>query len=452
MGIVCQASKQEFRDFMELAFIGTGYVGLVTGVMMSHIGHDVTCIDVNQEKIDLLNNGKSPIYENELDNYLSKQNKSGKLHFTDKFDSKLAKQDAVFITVGTPSDKNGNADLSYVYNSIDRVLEFISGRCILVIKSTVPPGTTKEIQNYVREKGKSNPIANNPEFLREGSAVYDFLNPDRIVVGVESTEASSALKDIYAPMTKEGVKLVSTDFATSELIKYASNTFLANKIAFINEMSDICEHINANIKDLSYGLGLDKRIGDSFLNAGPGFGGSCFPKDILALQSLTNNLESRSLILDAVVKANSERPANILQRIDKLVGGLNQKTVAVLGLTYKAGTDDLRSSPALEMIKLLKDTGAIIQAYDPMGGKNAKQHILDSEIKQSALDACKNADFILCLTEWSEFNELNFDSIKDVLKGTTLIDLRNFLDQKKITNAGLKYYTIGVNLSNGKTY
>lgn len=437
---------------MKLAFIGTGYVGLVTGVMMSHIGHEITCIDIDQEKINSLNNGKSPIYEANLDEYISKQIKSRTLQFNSNFDEHLRKQDAIFITVGTPSSQEGNADLSHVYNSLDHILEFIDDKCIIIIKSTVPPGTTKDIQNYIRKKGKNNHVANNPEFLREGNAVYDFLNPDRIVIGAESSEAKTTLEKIYTPMTQQGITLVTTDFTTSELIKYAANTFLANKIAFINEMADICENINANVKDLSYGLGLDQRIGGAFLNAGPGFGGSCFPKDILALQSLTNNLETRSLILDAVINANSQRPASILKRIEKLAGGLNTKTVAVLGLTYKAGTDDLRSSPALEMIKLLKEQGAIIQAYDPMGRDNARNHMQNDEIKSSAIDACRGADITLILTEWDEFQNLNFDAIKQVLHGVKLIDLRNFLDQNKVIDAGLEYYTIGLNLSSCNAY
>lgn len=436
---------------MNLAFIGTGYVGLVTGVMMSHIGHNVTCIDIDQKKIDLLNSGKSPIYEPGLEDYLSICTQSGRLQFDCGYSSNLSEQDAVFITVGTPAGQGGNADLSYVYDSLDQILELISYKCIIVLKSTVPPGTTKEIENYVRKKGKSNYVTNNPEFLREGNAVYDFLNPDRIVIGTNSEESSSILEQIYLPMTKQGVKLVVTDFTTSELIKYASNTFLANKIAFINEMADICENIDANVQDLSFGLGLDQRIGSAFLNAGPGFGGSCFPKDILALQALTDKLNTRSLILDAVVRANSERPANILARIDRLAGGLSNKVIAVLGLTYKAGTDDLRSSPALEMINLLKESGAIIQAYDPMGGENARQYLTDNEIKQSAIEACKGANIVLFLTEWDEFAELDFDAVKNTLQENKIIDLRNFLDRKKVTNAGLEYYTIGRNLSNGQS-
>ena len=436
---------------MNLAFIGTGYVGLVTGVMMSHIGHNVTCIDIDQKKIDLLNSGKSPIYEPGLENYLSSYTQSGRLQFDYGYSSNLSKQDAVFITVGTPAGQDGNANLSYVYDSLDQILELISDKCIIVLKSTIPPGTTKEIENYVRKQGKSNYVTNNPEFLREGNAVYDFLNPDRIVIGTNSEESSSILEQIYLPMTKQGVKLVATDFTTSELIKYASNTFLANKIAFINEMADICENIDANVQDLSFGLGLDQRIGSAFLNAGPGFGGSCFPKDILALQALTDKLNTRSLILDAVVRANSERPTNILARIDRLAGGLSNKVIAVLGLTYKAGTDDLRSSPALEMINLLKESGAIIQAYDPMGGKNAKKYLTDSEIKQSTINACKGANMALFLTEWDEFAELDFDAVKNTLQENKIIDLRNFLDRKKVTNAGLEYYTIGRNLSNGQS-
>lgn len=432
---------------MKLTFIGTGYVGLVTGVMMSHIGHDVTCIDINRQKIDLLKSGKSPIYEAGIEDYLSKNIQAGRLHFTHEFNQDLAQQDAIFITVGTPSGKDGSADLSYVYDSIDRILEFIKEQCVIILKSTVPPGTTKEVQHYVRSKGKNNPVANNPEFLREGNAVYDFLYPDRIVIGVDSPQTTLVLEDIYKPMTDQSIALVSTDFTTSELIKYASNTFLANKIAFINEMADICEHVNANVKDLSHGLGLDKRIGGAFLNAGPGFGGSCFPKDILALQALTDKLETRSLILDAVVQANSQRPSNILQKIDKLIGGLSKKTIAVLGLTYKAGTDDLRSSPALEMINLLKDSGAIIQAYDPMGNANAREYLSEEEIKPSALEACKRADIVLCLTEWEEFKELDFVAIKNLLQDNKLIDLRNFIDKNRVENAGLEYYTIGLNLS-----
>lgn len=432
---------------MKLAFIGTGYVGLVSGVMLSHLGHDVTCIDLVQEKINQLKQNLSPIYEHSLEKYIEKCATAHKLHFNCGYDKKLADQDAVFITVGTPPKSDGHADLSYVYAALDQLLEFISENCVIVLKSTVPPGTSRQMQEYIAKKGRGNKVASNPEFLREGSAVYDFLNPERIVIGAGSDLAFTCMRAIYKRFDDQGVPIVETDFTTSEMIKYASNTFLANKIAFINEMADLCEKMGANVKELSHAIGLDSRIGAAFLKAGPGFGGSCFPKDILALQALTKQVGSQSLILDAIIEANSKRPGVIIEKIEKIVGTLAGKLVAVYGLTYKAGTDDLRSSPAIELIAKLKAKGAQIQAYDPMGNENAAAVLAPEEICADAYLATEGADFAICATEWPEFKDLDFGRIYNNLNQPVLIDLRNFLDHKKVENAGISCYVVGLNLS-----
>lgn len=351
---------------MNITFIGTGYVGLVSGVMLSYLGHNVICLDNDNSKITKLKSGILPIYEPELDKYLLESVQSGKLKFTDKYNQELQNSDAVFITVGTPPLPSGEADLSYIFSAIDNLCPWIKSDCLIVIKSTVPPTTCNQVINYLKEKNYNFPIASNPEFLREGSAINDFLNPDRILIGINSKFTEDLLREIYQPLTNKNISLIITDLVTSELSKYASNSFLATKIAFINEMANLCEKIGANVKDLSSAMGLDKRIGKEFLSPGPGFGGSCFPKDLLALKQIAKNYQVDCKIVNSVIESNSQRSYDIVERIFHIMknNSIDTQTLSILGLTFKAGTDDIRFSPAIEIIKILLDKGISISTYD----------------------------------------------------------------------------------------
>ncbi|MFV9936292.1 MAG: UDP-glucose/GDP-mannose dehydrogenase family protein [Rickettsia endosymbiont of Haemaphysalis japonica] len=429
---------------MNITFIGSGYVGLVSGIIMGYLGHNVTCLDNDEVKISKLNKQILPIYEAKLDEYLKQALESDRLKFTNIYNNELQNADAIFITVGTPSQWWGAADLKYVYDAIDEVFEHINQDCLIVIKSTVPPGSCSNIIAYLKSRGLSFNVASNPEFLSEGSAVEDFLYPDRIVIGVNNKESEEILRKIYAPL--QGTKFVVTDLVTSELIKYASNSFLATKIAFINEMADLCEKIGGNIKDLSKGVGLDQRIGQNFLNAGPGFGGSCFPKDILALNNLVENHHIDCRILKAVIKSNKQRPSNMVDKIATLLDGdLKGKNIAILGLTYKAGTDDVRASPAIAIVKILLNKDVYVKAFDPIGLENAKKNLEHKHLLylDSAVDACKSVDIIVIATEWSEFKELNWQEIYDLVKSPIIIDLRNILDNEAMKKIGFRYYAVG---------
>jgi UDPglucose 6-dehydrogenase len=429
---------------MKISFIGTGYVGLVSGVMMSHLGHEIICLDVDQNKISKLKNKQTPIYEPGLNEYIEKYGNSKRLNFVHGYNEAIEDSDCLFITVGTPPKENGDADLSGIFKAIDSASQYINSDCVIVIKSTVPPGTCQQVKDYMKQKGKDIHIVSNPEFLREGNAVKDFIEPDRIVIGTDSQHALEVMRQVYKPLTDQGIPLVTTDLNTSELIKYASNTFLANKIAFINEMADLCEIIGADIATLSEGIGLDKRIGKDFLQAGPGFGGSCFPKDILALQQLTKKLDSDFLILDAIIKANQNRPHSITRKISSLFGGdLKGKKLAILGLTYKAGTDDLRSSPAIDLIKLLQKEGAIITAYDPQGMVHVPQYFDHLDCANSIEEAVKDSSAIVIATEWPEFKKMDLQKIKGLVKDTNIIDLRNIFSPKTVKSFNFKYYSIG---------
>ncbi|ADE30344.1 UDP-glucose dehydrogenase family protein [Rickettsia prowazekii] len=431
---------------MNITFIGSGYVGLVSGIIMGYLGHNVTCLDNDDVKISKLNKKILPIYEAKLDEYLKHALESDRLKFTNIYSNEFRNFDAIFITVGTPSKELGEADLKYVYDAVDKVSKHINKDCLIVIKSTVPPGSCNNIIAYLKAKGFSFNVASNPEFLREGSAVEDFLYPDRIVVGVNNKESEALLRKIYAPLIEQGAKFLVTNLVTSELIKYVSNSFLATKIAFINEMADLCEKIGANIKDLSQGVGLDQRIGRNFLNAGPGFGGSCFPKDILALNNLVENHKIDCKILKSVIKSNKLRPSNMVAKIATLLDGdLKGRNIAILGLTYKAGTDDVRASPAIEIITILLNKDVYVKAFDPIGLENAKKNLEHKNLLYfaSAVEACKSVDIIVIATEWSEFKELNWQEIYNLVKSPMIIDLRNILDNEVMKKIGFRYYAVG---------
>lgn len=430
---------------MKISFIGTGYVGLVSGVMMSHLGHEVICLDVDQNKIDQLKRLESPIYEPGLTEYIEKYGNSSRLQFVYGYDNSIADSDCLFVTVGTPPKENGDADLSLIFQAVESASNHINvDNCVIVLKSTVPPGTCRQVQKHMLKKGVSIKVVSNPEFLREGNAVQDFLEPDRIVIGADSEYSFKVMREVYKSLINQNVPFVETDLNTSELIKYASNTFLANKIAFINEMADLCEVAGANITALSKGVGLDKRIGADFLRAGPGFGGSCFPKDILALQHFANTTNSECLILNAVIEANRSRSGNMIKKISKALDGtIKDKKIAVLGLTYKSGTDDLRSSPALDLINLLEKEGADIIAFDPKGMVHIEQYCPNLTCAKSIFEAAKDSDAIIIATEWPEFAELDLAEVKKIVKQPNIIDLRNLLQPEEATSLGFKYNSIG---------
>ncbi|WP_410520752.1 UDP-glucose dehydrogenase family protein [Candidatus Tisiphia endosymbiont of Dioctria rufipes] len=429
---------------MRLHFIGTGYVGLVSGIMMSYLGHDVTCLDTDISKIDQLKKNILPIYEPKLAKYLPPLVKSSKLQFTASYSAELRNSQAVFITVGTPPLPSGEADLQYIFIAIDNLCEWINDDCLIVIKSTVPPTTCNQIIDYLKKRNLKFPIASNPEFLREGTAVDDFLNPDRILIGTNNKHVEDLLKKIYLPLTTKNISLICTDLVTAELTKYASNAFLATKTAFINEMANLCEKTGANIKELSIAMGLDKRIGKESLNTGPGFGGSCFPKDLLALSQIAEHYQCNLQIVNAVISSNDQRVYDMADRIHYIINdNLTNKNITVLGLTYKAGTDDIRSSPIIKIIKILVDKGANIKAFDPIGMDNAKKELKNIFFTDSALSACQNSDIIVVATEWSEFKDLDWSLIRRQVKSPIIIDFRHILDGNRLKALGFKYYLIG---------
>jgi UDPglucose 6-dehydrogenase len=430
---------------MNITFIGSGYVGLVSGIIMSSLGHNVTCLDSDEAKIAKLNRGILPIYEPKLDVYLQKSLAASTLQFTHNYDQNLRMAKAIFITVGTPPKESGEVDLKHVYEVIDKICNLINKDCLLVIKSTVPPTSCTKIIDYLAGKNFHFNIAANPEFLREGEAVEDFLNPDRIVIGVSNKRSEEILKEIYLPLTSKGSEIIFTDLVTAELIKYASNSFLATKVAFINEMANLCEKTSANVKDLAFAIGMDQRIGTKFLNVGPGFGGSCFPKDILALISLARNYQVNAKILESVIDSNNQRLFDMINKISHASNGIEDKNIAFLGLTYKAGTDDIRCSPAIEIIKILLSKGGCVRAYDPVGIYNAQKYLQHKRLlyADSAITTCDKADAIVIATEWIEFQELDWKMISTVVKTPIIIDLRNILDPQKIQSIGFQYYSIG---------
>lgn len=428
---------------MNITFIGTGYVGLVSGTMLAELGHNVTCLDTNLAKIASLKSGISPIYEPGLDAYITNNVATGRLSFTSNYDEKLMESSAVFITVWTPTLESGEADLSYIYDAVNNLIDFINDDCVLVIKSTVPPGTCQKVTDMLRAKNLNHAVVSNPEFLKEGSAIVDFVSPLRIVVGANDKKAKAVLEQIYAPLTLKGFPLINTDPATSELIKYASNAFLATKLAFINEMANLCEKIPADIDELTHAMGLDSRIGKEFLKAGPGFGGSCFPKDIIALSTIAKNYNTDFQVLDAVIASNKERPSYMVEKIKGILSSLSGKNIAILGLTFKANTDDIRSSPAIEIASLISLEKANVVVFDPAGMDNAREVLEGAKFANSATEACINADAIIILTEWSEFKNLNYQEIYKSVKNPVIIDLRNLLKRDIIENIGFKYHSIG---------
>lgn len=432
---------------MRVAMIGTGYVGLVSGACFSNFGHEVICVDKDVGKIERLKKGEIPIYEPGLDRLVADNVAAGRLTFTTDLKSAMPGAEAVFIAVGTPSRRgDGFADLSYVYDAAGEIADTLSNYTVVVTKSTVPVGTSNRVEKIILERNPKAEfdVASNPEFLREGSAIEDFQRPDRVVVGVESERARNIMRALYRPLfLNDKTPFVFTTRESSELIKYAANAFLAMKITFINEMADLCEKSGADIQDVAKGIGLDGRIGSKFLNAGPGYGGSCFPKDTLALVRLAAEYNAPSRLIEAVVDVNDQRKKRMAEKIIAAFGGVQAKTVAVLGVTFKPNTDDMRDSPSLDIIPALQAAGAKVKAYDPEGMHEAQKLLPNVIWGQNTMDAVNGADGIVILTEWNQFRALDFAKMKQTLKRPLLIDLRNIYTPREVAEAGFEYHSIG---------
>jgi len=430
---------------MRIAMIGTGYVGLVSGACLSEFGHEVVCIDKDAGKVETLRAGGIPIFEPGLDEVVATNVKAGRLSFETDLARGVAGAAAIFIAVGTPSRRgDGHADLSYVFAAAEEIARALTGHAVVVTKSTVPVGTSRKVEEIIK---KANPraqfdMASNPEFLREGSALEDFRRPDRVVVGCDSDFARDVMREVYRPLYLNETPILFTSRETSELIKYAANAFLATKITFINEMADICEKVGGNVQDVARGIGLDGRIGGKFLHAGPGYGGSCFPKDTLALVQTAEQLGAPTRIVEAVVKVNDDRKLTMARKIERAFGGVKGKTIAVLGLTFKPNTDDMRDAPSLVILPYLQAAGATIRAFDPEGHKEAAKH-LKVDFRQDAYDALDGADGVVILTEWNEFRALDLNRVKSMLKTPLMVDLRNIYRPAQMRETGFQYVSVG---------
>ena len=433
---------------MNIVVVGTGYVGLVSGACFSEFGFAVTCVDKDSDKITSLEQGEIPIYEPGLDDFVKRNSAAGRLRFTTELGPAVGAADAVFIAVGTPTRRgDGHADLSFVFSAAEEVAAHLSGYTVVVTKSTVPVGTGQQVEQVIR---KANPdadfdIASNPEFLREGSAISDFMRPDRVVVGVQTERAKEVIRQLYRPLYLIEKPVLFTGLETAELIKYAANAFLAVKISYINQMADLCEKVGANVHDVAKGMGLDNRIGAKFLHPGPGYGGSCFPKDTLALVKTAESVDSPVSIVAEVVAYNKARKLEMSKRvISAFSGDVKGRRLSVLGLAFKPETDDMRESPAIELIKELMAEGAVITAYDPVAMDEARQifteHIHYADSAQACLDG---ADGAIVVTEWNEFRALTPQLFADLMTGNILVDLRNIYEPEQMKAVGLNYRSIG---------
>ena len=432
---------------MRVAMIGTGYVGLVSGACFADFGHVVTCVDKDASKIERLERGVMPIYEPGLDTLVAKNVEEGRLFFAVDGAKAIREADAVFIAVGTPSRRgDGHADLSYVYSAAEEIADLIDGFTVVVTKSTVPVGTGDEIERIIRERRPDAEFAvvSNPEFLREGAAIGDFKRPDRVVVGTENEQARAVMSELYRPLNLNESPLLFVGRRTSELIKYAANAFLAMKITFINEMADLCEAVGADVQQVARGIGLDNRIGSKFLHAGPGYGGSCFPKDTLALVRTAVDAGSPVRLVETTVEVNDARKKAMAGRVEKaLDGDLSGKTVAVLGLTFKPNTDDMRDSPSLDLVPALVAAGATVRAFDPEGMHEAKALLQGVDFREGPYDAVEGADVVVIVTEWDPFRALDLDRLKSLVKQPVIVDLRNIYRPEDMRARGFRYTSIG---------
>ena len=432
---------------MKLAIIGTGYVGLITGACFAEFGYQTVCIDKDEKRVKELNDSKCPFFEPGVEALLNKHlNKTKLLSFSNSLSQSINDSDIIFITVGTPSKRiEGEADLSFVWDVAEEISKNINKYCIVVTKSTVPVGTTKQVKNIISKKidKKDFDVVSNPEFLREGSAINDFMRPDRVVIGCENKKSEDIMKELYRPLYLLETPIVSTTLESAEIIKYASNSFLATKISFINQVADLCEKVGADVQDVAKGMGIDKRIGDKFLHAGPGYGGSCFPKDVKAFIKTAQKHDVDLSILSSVDAYNDQRVKKITNKFI-LIANLNKgDQISLLGLSFKPNTDDVRDSTSLKIAKLLQDQGIVIKSYDPEAMDNAKKENTNLQLCESAYEACEDSKAIIIGTEWNEFRALDFKKIKRSCKNLVIFDLRNIYNPKEIKDLGFQYFGTG---------
>lgn len=434
---------------MKITMIGTGYVGLVTGTCFAEFGHHVTCLDKDTKKIEQLLKGKIPIYEPGLDALVAKNVSEGRLRFTTELLDSIPSAEAIFIAVGTPTSRRGDgyADLTYIFEAAKEIAPLLTEYTVIIDKSTVPVGTARQVERIIRE---TNPdadfdVASNPEFLREGAAINDFMRPDRVVIGVQTDRAQKVLQEIYKPLYLLDTPIVSTSIETAELTKYAANAFLAVKISFINEIANVCEAVDADISALAKAIGMDGRIGGKFLHPGPGYGGSCFPKDTLALMRIVQEHGESLRIVEAAVEVNSAQKARMIKKIRDMLGGsVAGKTIAMLGLTFKPETDDMREAPSVTIIPALIEKGARIKAHDPKGIEEAKKYLpAEVEYAKDAYDASTGAHAVVLLTEWNQYRALDLDKILSLMAEPVFIDLRNVYEPRRLLSHGFKYTGVG---------
>ncbi|MCO6511247.1 MAG: UDP-glucose/GDP-mannose dehydrogenase family protein [Aridibacter famidurans] len=431
---------------MHIAVIGTGYVGLVTGACFAEFGVEVTCVDVDEKKIADLNNGIIPIYEPGLDTIVEKNSKAGRLHFTTDIKRAVESALVVFLAVGTPPKPDGSPDMSFYRQAALDIAKAMNGYKVLVTKSTVPVGTGKWLRDFVTENLDQQTdfgIASNPEFLREGAAIEDFMRPNRVVIGSNEEHAIAIMKDLYRPLYLIETPVVITSLEAAELIKYASNAFLATKITFINEIANLCDAIGCDVHDVARGIGMDNRIGRKFLHPGPGYGGSCFPKDTRALTTVADQFGVETLIVDAVIEANDRQRLAMVPKIESLVGEFDGKKIGVLGLSFKPETDDMRESPAIEIINEISSKGAFVKAYDPVAMDEARHVLPEIEYADNEYDAIEGADAMVIITEWNQFRALDMDKVKSLLKAPKIADLRNIYEPADMREMGFEYVGVG---------
>jgi UDPglucose 6-dehydrogenase len=429
----------------KICVIGTGYVGLVTGTCFSDMGHRVTCLDINEKRIEKLNNGIMPIYEPGLKQIVDQNVDAGRLNFTTSYQEALEDAEFAFIAVGTPSSVDGDADMQYVKMAAETIASHLDHPIIIVNKSTVPVGTGDWVSEIIKDmNGGTTPpfyVVSNPEFLREGSAVNDFMEPDRVVLGSTNREAAEKVADLYEALR---APIMITDLRTAEMIKYASNAFLATRISFINEIANICESLGADVKEVARGMGMDKRIGPSFLDAGLGWGGSCFPKDVKALAHMAETRGSHPQLLQAVMDINQNQRKRAVQKVEKALGGLKGKTIGLLGLSFKPNTDDTRDAPALDIARMLLKSGAVVQAFDPQAMEVSKKEIPQLQLRKNPYETAEAVDALILATEWNEFKSLDFERIKANMKGNVILDGRNIWDGTELYEMGFTYFGMGV--------
>ena len=431
---------------MNICIVGVGYVGLVTGTCFAEFGNHVICVDKDEQRINSLQQNIIPIFEPGLEEMVKRNQSAGRLNFTQDVNEAVEKSLAVFIAVGTPSDSAGSANLEYVYQVAETIGKLMTGYKIIVTKSTVPVGTGKEISEIIRKNQKEGipfDVVSNPEFLREGSAIEDFLRPNRVVIGTNNEQATAIMKDLYSPLNLIEIPFLNTNVETAEMIKYASNAFLATKISFINEMANICELVGADVHQVAKGMGLDGRISRKFLHPGPGYGGSCFPKDTKAIVKLAETYGYRFKIVESVIEVNERQQMRMVDKIENVLGDLKGKRLGILGLTFKPNTDDIRDSPAIRIIESLLKKGAIVSAYDPAGMEAAAKILKGVNYVNDIYEAAQDAEALVIITEWNEFRYLDWGKVQASLRSPTVIDLRNIYEPDKMKTRGFNYHCVG---------